>query len=283
MCDELYFTIKNNINDNDLTNYKITKTGKIWSMKRNRFLSTKITNGYENITLCEKSYSIHRLVALTFIPIPEKYNNLNKDDLIVNHKDCNKLNNNLDNLEWLTQKENINHHGKDTSHKKKIIQLDLNNNIIDKFDSLVEASEKTGIGKSSISKVLCGKNTRSGIYKWSYDNEDLNKNNEINLNNAKQIQDYLNYYIFPDGRVYGLVRNKFLSPVKEASGYSYVTLINNNIKKNCKIHILVAKAFIKNDNPLKDQVNHINKNRSDNNVSNLEWVTRSENMLHANK
>jgi hypothetical protein len=280
--DELYSI---NIINNNLSKYKITKDGKIWSISRNRFLNIKITNGYENITLCDKTYSIHRLVALTFIKVPEKYNNFNTDDLIVNHIDCNKLNNNLNNLEWLTQKENVNHHGKDTSHKKKIIQLDLNNNIINKFDSLIEASEKTGINKSSISKVLCGKNTRSGIYKWDYDNilEDLNILEKDNNIKSCIITDYPNYKIYSDGRVYGLVRNKFLSPVKEASGYSYVTLINNNIKKNCKIHILVAKAFIKNDNLLKNQVNHINKNRSDNNVANLEWVTCSENMIHANK
>lgn len=62
---------------------------------------------YPNVSLCvgckKKSYNIHRLVAETYLDIPEGKN------LEVNHKDGNKWNNNLSNLEWVTQKENIAH------------------------------------------------------------------------------------------------------------------------------------------------------------------------------
>lgn len=61
---------------------------------------------YINGELKNKQYYIHRLLALFFIPVPYKYRNI--DDLVVNHIDGNSMNNNLDNLEWNTQKENSN-------------------------------------------------------------------------------------------------------------------------------------------------------------------------------
>ena len=63
-------------------------------------------------------------------------------------------------------------------------------------------------------------------------------------------------------------------------GYSVVSLSKNNKHKSYKVHRLVAQAFIpKIDN--KSQINHINGNKQDNRVSNLEWCTYSENMYHA--
>jgi len=60
----------------------------------------------------------------------------------------------------------------------------------------------------------------------------------------------------------------------------YVTLCENRKKKNMYIHRLVAEAFI--DNPEnKKFVNHIDYNKSNNNIDNLEWVTASENMIHS--
>lgn len=56
-----------------------------------------------------RDYRTHRLVAEVFIPIPEKYKDISVDQLHINHKDGNKLNNAVDNLEWCTAKENIAH------------------------------------------------------------------------------------------------------------------------------------------------------------------------------
>jgi hypothetical protein len=57
-----------NIENNNLSEYRITDDERIYSKKTNKFLKTKINNGYESITLENKSYMIHRLLALTFIP-----------------------------------------------------------------------------------------------------------------------------------------------------------------------------------------------------------------------
>lgn len=89
--------------------YKITSDGFIFvPSKRNLVLKPFISNsGYARVNLAmnnkpQKKFSIHRLVALTFIPKPD-----NMD--IVNHKDGNKLNNSVDNLEWSNESLNMIH------------------------------------------------------------------------------------------------------------------------------------------------------------------------------
>jgi len=64
------------------------------------------------------------------------------------------------------------------------------------------------------------------------------------------------------------------------SGYPYVMLCKDGKKLNCKVHRLVAQTFLENTEN-KETVNHIDGNKTNNNVDNLEWATRSENTQHA--
>lgn len=66
------------------------------------------------------------------------------------------------------------------------------------------------------------------------------------------------------------------------NGYRYVTISVNRKRKNHYVHVLVAKAFIPNPEN-KEEVNHINGNKSDNKMENLEWCTRKENLMHASR
>lgn len=84
--------------------YLISSKGRVKNSKTGRILKHNVhyKSGYVYIKLLKKHYSIHRLVALAFINNP-----MNKED--VNHIDENKQNNNVENLEWTTTKENVNH------------------------------------------------------------------------------------------------------------------------------------------------------------------------------
>ena len=85
------------------------------------------------------------------------------------------------------------------------------------------------------------------------------------------------------GRVKGLIRNKVLSPkVNCRTGYVEVTLYKNGVGKTHRVHRLVALAFI----PCADlslEINHINENKLDNTVENLEWCDRNYNTHYGNR
>lgn len=84
--------------------------------------------------------------------------------------------------------------------------------------------------------------------------------------------------VFDDGRIE--LNGKPLKARKNSQGYLRVSVHKNGQRKRYFCHRLVAKAFI--PNPLdKPEVNHKDGNPLNNNLSNLEWVTSSENKLHA--
>jgi len=87
------------------------------------------------------------------------------------------------------------------------------------------------------------------------------------------------YKVSNDGRVMNTVTGNILKP-QSVNGYSHVTLCDENGQHKRSIHRLVAKEFIPNPEN-KKQVNHIDGNRKNNNLDNLEWCTGSENMKHA--
>lgn len=88
-----------------------------------------------------------------------------------------------------------------------------------------------------------------------------------------------NYSVSDDGRVRNDITGKELSQ-RTQQGYKHVGLTINKKAKSCRVHRLVAIAFIPNPEN-KPYVNHINGIRSDNRLENLEWVTPSENTRHA--
>jgi hypothetical protein len=79
-----------------------------------------------------------------------------------------------------------------------------------------------------------------------------------------------------------VIKERIMSQSKTTKGYKTVKLTKMKYKKNVYIHRLVASHFVDNPNK-KEQVNHINGIKEDNNFDNLEWVTNLENMQHARK
>ena len=88
------------------------------------------------------------------------------------------------------------------------------------------------------------------------------------------------YQITDDGKVYSLLRKRFIYISKDRYGYAQCILYKDAKHKTKKVHRLVAEHFIPNpDN--KPQINHIDGVRDNNSVNNLEWCTNSENQLHS--
>lgn len=147
--------------------FEISSSGIVRRLSNNKILKPhKTYKGYLRIALCvnkvSKKYTIHRLVALTFIDNPE-----NKE--FVNHIDGNKLNNNVNNLEWSTRNENeIHAFINGLKHHKAVIQYDIHGNKIAEFESIKLAAKHVGISHSSISECCNGITKTPKNYIWKF-------------------------------------------------------------------------------------------------------------------
>lgn len=138
------------------------------------------TYGYPCITVKyldghQKTVPVHILVARAFIPNPE-----NKPQ--INHKDGNKKNNCISNLEWVTNSENIKHayalklnpgsspwkgkRGKLHPNSKPVVMCDKEGNVIKRFESIMLAAEDVGISFSHIAACVRGERKTCGGYIW---------------------------------------------------------------------------------------------------------------------
>ena len=149
------------------TNYTVYPDGRIYSKRFKKFLTPKKNwDGYDRIQIWKdgecQMISWHRVVAETFIPHPSECN-------VVNHKIGIKNDNRVDNLEWVTQKENIEHSIKTNLRPlKKTIVYDKKGNFIGQFNSLKEAANAVGARDDSASRVANGylKSTHGYIFKF---------------------------------------------------------------------------------------------------------------------
>ena len=161
--------------------YQVSNMGRVKALERidnkkrrlkERMLAFSPSNGYKVVHLykngVQKSFSVHRLVGEAFIPNP-------KNEPCINHRDENKLNNNVDNLEWCTQKYNNNYgtHNKRSGDKrgKRVIQFDLNGNEIRRWVSSAEARRYYGVGKTAICDACRKHKGKSHGYLWQYESE----------------------------------------------------------------------------------------------------------------
>lgn len=122
-------------------------------------LSTN-THGYKFIRVRGRNYTVHRLVALAFIPNEADYP-------VVNHKDGDKANNRAENLEWCTRSHNTAHAfrelGREAHNKVPIVGVNGAREV--RFSSLTEAGD-AGFNIPNISAVLAGRRKTAGGYMW---------------------------------------------------------------------------------------------------------------------
>lgn len=176
--------------------YEVSNFGNVKSVNRHvkckgnslLFLQGKLMNyvisntGYKRVTLCKehkgKQFFTHRLVALAFI------DNIDLKPQ-VNHKDGDKLNNQVSNLEWCTQSENVIHayktgltipkgnrkgiNGYLHPQSKVVLQIDLNGVIIDEYGS-IGVTKFAGFTPQHVHSCCIGKLKTHKKFKWQYKN-----------------------------------------------------------------------------------------------------------------
>ncbi len=259
-------------------NYEVSRLGQIRNKKTKKILKKRILpSGYENVGLSaypakRKTYYIHRLVALAFIPNPNNFPQ-------VNHKDRNKANNKVENLEWATRSMNQKHCVETGAkrYKRAVWRRDSESKKIE-FDSIKEASRVTGYSTSTISDYIRGKYKTTDGCIWGYVKEIIKEKPREDIASF-EIKKYPNYRIYNNGQIYSEKSKIYLKP-SITNGYYRICLYNNNNKQYYNIHTLVAQYFCENpDN--KPIVNHQDGNKLNNHYTNLEWVTYTENTQHA--
>lgn len=154
--------------------YKVNSNGDVKSINYNRTGQSKLLKcaidryGYYIVNLYKnqkrKTFRVHRIVAQAFMPNDDANNTL------INHKDENKLNNRVENLEWCNAKYNINYSIRKYKgvNPKKIIQMDMNEIVVQEWDSISKAANSLGYSKSSISNCCRGKIKSYKNFLWKF-------------------------------------------------------------------------------------------------------------------
>lgn len=215
----------------DYDNYEIYDNGDVLNVSTQKILTGSIgENGYKYYRLSKegqkKMFYAHRLVAEHFLENPENLP-------VVNHKDGDKLNNNVNNLEWVSYSDNV-------MHARK-------NNLISKVKEHRE------------------------IYTEDLEGEQWRK-----------IREFENYSVSSKGRVKNDLKNWILRP-SITSGYKKVRLSKNGKVEDRLVHRLVYSEFNETDQflPKGYVIDHIDGDKLNNDLSNLRYISLSENVLSA--
>ena len=140
--------------------YEVSSHGRVRNIRTGRILGGGYNQyGYRFVKLKGKTYYVHRLTALVFIPNPD---NLPE----VDHFDENKRNNDISNLRWVTASENQRH----SAHQKscKIKQLTKDGEFVKEWNSIIQIERETGYNKSAITRTCKGKLPYAYGFQWRY-------------------------------------------------------------------------------------------------------------------
>jgi hypothetical protein len=166
---ENYVILSNNFinigyhNDIDLTNFEINDYGQVKNIKTNNVLIPIVNNGYHYISFwitelkTSIRFSVHQLVATKFLINDNNY-------LMIHHKNADRQNNHVSNLEWTTNKQNTIY-----ALGKKVNQYSLNGEFIKTFNTIKEAGDSLNSKSYNSISSVCNKKHKKGLgYFWTW-------------------------------------------------------------------------------------------------------------------
>jgi len=262
--------------------YEISYDGVIRNILKNRILKpNKTRSNYYRIKLStttkQKTFSIHRLVAMNFLPNFE-----NKPE--IDHKNRNKLDNNLFNLRWATRKEQVKNQKTpklNNLKSKKVIAIHLETGKKYEFLSQSDAARKLNCCRTIILECCKNKyNKKKNVY---------NGYKFILNNNFKKIEGEI-WKKIPVSLIGGKENKREISNFGRTKDRFGVVSYGANQKVDKRVGVngkkyymsyLVCSIFNGFKPTKKHEVNHIDEDPTNNSASNLEWLTHKENVIHS--
>lgn len=151
--------------------YLVSDSGDVVSVTRGLKIPQVNEDGYLRVQLCkggvQKNYYVHRLVAEAFIENPQGLP-------IINHRDENKMNNVVDNLEWCTNLYNNTYgtrmervaNARKDKRTVAILQFDIDGKFVRRWDGVYLACRELGVCKASVHRCIRGKQNTAGGFRW---------------------------------------------------------------------------------------------------------------------
>ena len=259
--------------------YHVSSFGNVKNVTRDRLKTPHIINNYSRVTLCRsgkiKNLMIHRIVLQTFCP------HFNCDALQVNHKDGNRRNNNLENLQWCTPSENVAHSRQNgyVPYKCGIKVTNVKSGAHLIFDScrachkfVVESI--IDVTQNAVHKWVMRRKVTHG-YRFEYVDPQKYENRVQSLNAEQWKLFYINekwkrkYFISNLGRM-KYMDNKGNERLRRACTTKDYEIYSLNCK-HITVHRLVATHFVPNPKEYY-MIDHIDSDRRNNKAENLRWV-----------
>ena len=239
--------------------------------------------GYRLIYMSKRKWLIHRVVKITFDGPP-----LCQEAWLVHHKDGNPTNNHLDNLEYVTNSQNISYsyemnpsrQSGGAKKSKPVLWRRVGSQSWNICPSVTSAAQQLCISRFTVWKC-CHSNGSTGGMEFQFQEVDSRCGEEWRpMRDPRSGKEVPGRMVSSLGRMttrYGLVHHGCLNK----HGYFTTTLRHGPMKRSEQVHRLVMFSFLgPPPTPKHTCVNHKDGNKSNNAFDNLEWSTPAENMLH---
>lgn len=264
--------------------WQVSSHGRCCNSKGSISLGCLTPGGYRTIGVAEETWMVHRVVKLTFHGSPA-----DESTWQVHHRDGNKGNNRLDNLEFVSNSANVRHSYDDPSRgcggsnlRKPVLWRPVGSKSWERCESVKLTAEHLGISAHAISRCCKDRSSAKGfefcfedVLQPTLEGEEWRKmvdpvtGDEV----PRRMISSLGRVMLPNGYVYHCSWAQ--------NGYYRTSFCSHGVSRKHFVHRLVGASFIGlPQNPQRALINHKDGDKSNNTVVNLEYTTHAENMYH---